>query len=759
MGKRLSSAVVIMGFSGLAAQMLLLRETLVAFSGHELSIGIILANWLVLEAAGSLLLGRRAPGPARAAEWFVALSLAFSLSLVLSLWSARMLRPVLGIAPGQGVGLPTIFWSTALVLLPASFFHGALFAFACRVASGHRREAASTAGSVYAWETAGTIAGGFAWTYLFIPFLDAFQAAALVVMLNLLAGPVLLGLPRGITARAFLSGLCLLLLPSVALAPAGFAGRVHRATVAAQWRPQEVVHYRNSVHGNITVVEREGQYTFFLDGRAALSTPVPDYAFVEQFVTLPLVAHPRPRDILVLSGGAGGVIGEILDHPGVRRVVYTELDPELIEVIRAFPTPLSERELGDPRVDSRPVDGRLFLAREKDRYDILLVGAGEPTDLQANRYFTREFFALARERLRDDGILVLSLPGSFAWAGPELAALNASIRLTLESEFPHVRVLPGEPENIFLASRDPALAALDRAVVEERLAARGLPFRPLPRYLERRIHPRWEEWFAEFTAGVSPGLNRDFRPLGLFHSSAHRNAVHSPPVAAVFRFLGRVPALLGVIGALGVLLGLAARLPARARARRSVTLCILTTGFAGMVFEISLIFAFQAVYGHVFSWLGLLVAAFMAGAAAGALEVGALLRRGRDARRLFMACEAGLVALALCLAPAIIHLGPLMSASAAAGFLRALFPVLAAAGGFLVGAQFPAANRIRLEAGEGSARAAGLLYGADLLGGWAGGISAALFLLPVLGLAGTCLTVAAAKALSASMFSLSPPGA
>ena len=58
MKKRISIAVITMGFSGLVAEILLLREFLIIFSGNEFSIGVILANWLFLEAFGAFFLGR-----------------------------------------------------------------------------------------------------------------------------------------------------------------------------------------------------------------------------------------------------------------------------------------------------------------------------------------------------------------------------------------------------------------------------------------------------------------------------------------------------------------------------------------------------------------------------------------------------------------------------------------------------------------------------------------------------------------------------
>ena len=76
--------------------------------------------------------------------------------------------------------------------------------------------------------------------------------------------------------------------------------------------------------------------------------------------------------------------------------------------------------------------------------------------------------------------------------------------------------------------------------------------------------------------------------------------------------------------------------------------------------------------------------------------------------------------------------------------------------GLFIGAQFPLANRIYLQNSAGVTRTAGLLYAADLMGGWCGGIIGAVILLPVLGLFGACLTVAFLKLASFTVIVTQP---
>jgi spermidine synthase len=85
-----------------------------------------------------------------------------------------------------------------------------------------------------------------------------------------------------------------------------------------------------------------------------------------------------------------------------------------------------------------------------------------------------------------------------------------------------------------------------------------------------------------------------------------------------------------------------------------------------------------------------------------------------------------------------------------------LFLVASFIGGILIGSQFPLANRIYSGNGESLSGTAGLLYAADLLGGWLGGVAGAVVLLPILGLVGTGIAVAVLKLTSFVILAIQP---
>jgi spermidine synthase len=760
MKRRIRVAILAMGFSGLVAEILLLRELLIVFSGNELCIGVILANWLILEAAGSLLFGRKAGRSKNGLETYAVITVVFCLSLLLATLLTRNLRRVLGVSIGQSIGLLPMLVSSMLILLPAGVLHGAQFTLGCRIYARFLGDDASAAGRVYVHETVGTIIGGIACTYLLVPYLHTFQAFSGLALLNTAVCVALIApyWRTGPYQKAILVVLSVLTFFSAYWVFGGQADRLHQHSIRAQWRHHNVVHYQNSKYGNICIIENEGQYTYFLDGVPDLMTPIPDIPFIEESVHLPLLAHPEPARLLVLSGGAGGVISEALRHPSIETIEYAELDPLLLDLMRRFPTPLTESELNDSRVRTRHIDGRLLLKTVEDEYDLILVGIDEPSSLQTNRFFTREFFSLAKNRLSEAGILVLGLPGSLTYLDEGLRDLNSCIFNTLRSVFPYVRAIPGDGRNLFLSSASQGISTIDTMRITERLDQRKIGTEVIvPWHIGRKLHPGWQDWFSRLLDQSSQRTNSDFSPIGLFYSISHWNALYAPSLRWTFAQLER--ANLGTVVLLFALL-LLLYLCLRSRKirflRAGIPLSILTTGFAGMMFDLMLIFAFQSVYGYVFSWIGLLVAAFMAGAASGAMLITAALERIEKPHRLFVRLDLALICASIGWPFILLAIHAYVDSPLEFTLFRILFLIISFLCGLLVGSQFPLANRICLANSSSVSKTSGLLYAADLLGGWFGGIVGAVVLLPVFGLIGACITVGLLKLTSFIVLTTQP---
>ena len=723
--------ILVIGLSGIVAQVMLLRELLVSFYGNEFTLGLILANWIISEAIGVFVIGKIIDNIKNKVNIFIILQIIFSLILPLSIYLSRIVKSLYGVAFGQALGLAQIFYSSLFIMLGVSFCHGALFSCSCKVYSSYARDSASSIGKIYAWETIGTIIGGVLLTYLFIPHLNSFQAVFILSLLNLCT--CLFFFKDASKVSRYITLILIFLMAYLALS--GALNKVHNYSIKKQWNMQDVLDYRNSIYGNIVVIQKEEQRTFFYNGLPIITVPYPDITFVQEFGNLPLLFHPKPKDILVISGGAGGLINEILKAP-VRRVDYAELDPLLIKMLKKYPSTLIQRELGDKRVNILNQDGRFFVKNTPNRYDVVLIGLSKPVDLSANRVFTQEFFALVKKRLNPEGIIALYLPGSLTYLSSQLRDLNASILNGLKGVYNYVRIIPGD-YNIFLASDSEGIIRVTPELLTQRINRQNIKTDILvPAYLDYRLDKRWLDWFTHSSIGATKKINRDFMPAAVFQMLILWNKQFSKGLAHTLERAESLDlgVILGWICAVTLLLCIIFYYKHNP-IKLTIIYGIATTGFFGMLINLILIFSFQVIYGYLYHRIGLLISIFMAGTALGSIFITRILGRIKNRLGLFIKLEAAIIIFSY--AAAIIITG----LSGYTSLLPIIFIILFFISGLLIGLEFPLATGIYLAKKEKIGLASALLYFSDLMGGWVAGIVGGVVFLPVLGLFKTCMVI------------------
>jgi spermidine synthase len=759
--RTLKISLLILGLSSITAQIVLLRELLVAFLGNELTLGVILASWLILVAAGSFLIGKSVEKVKRKLEVFVVFQLIFSVAFPAAIFLCRIFKNFLLATPGEVLGFAPIFYSSLLILLPVTLPYGALFTYGCKLYAQYSEENAASIGKVYIIETVGSMIGGLFITFFLIQYLNPFTIAFSISLLNSLMAIFLFWLTSGpsktSSQRALMSlSVLLSFLFGYGLLPQN-SNAIRQFSIRTQWRGLNVIHYENSIYGNITVTKRGEQYTFFADGVPSITTPVPDIAFIEDFVHFPMLFHEKPESILILNGGAGGMIHEILKYP-VKRLDYVELDPLLLRLIQKFPTPLTQSELSDKRVKIHYLDGRLFVQRTGGLFDIIFIGLPAPQSLETNRLFSSEFFSLAKGKMNPNGILVFALPGSLTYISPELKDLNGCILDTLKIVYRHVKIIPGDM-NLYLASDSDFLENLSPTEISKRFEDRKIQTSLITRsYIEYRLNERWLKWFQQSIGGRKVHINSDFHPLAVFFDLSYWNSLFSPYLTEVFKWYEQSSLILSVTKIILITLILATlfiKMPHLSR--HSITYSIFTTGLTGMIFNLAIIFAFQTLYGHLYHQIGLLIAIFMFGVASGSILITKRLDHIRKDFLLFLKIEMAIILFSILFPFLFLMPSHHLENKVVYFILYGAVLTLSFLSGMSIGLQFPLANKIYLSSYTGKGKlgeTAGLLYAADLLGGFFGGLSGGILLLPILGLKETCLIMAMLKASSGLLFLL-----
>jgi spermidine synthase len=170
------------------------------------------------------------------------------------------------------------------------------------------------------------------------------------------------------------------------------------------YRVKELLEKKKTEYQELVVLdtERYGR-TLVLDG--AVQTTIRDeFIYHEMIVHVPLFTHPEPKKVLVIGGGDGGSVREILKHRTIEEVHLAEIDREVVAAAREYLPEISSG-LSDERVQIHYTDGIKFVAEHSDAFDVIIVDSPDPVG-QAVGLYKQDFYSSIYRALKADGIFV-----------------------------------------------------------------------------------------------------------------------------------------------------------------------------------------------------------------------------------------------------------------------------------------------------------------------------------------------------------------
>ncbi len=685
---RFSSPAFLLGFLATSFQVFLAREFSAHFYGNEMTFGFVLAAWLLWGGLGSILASKY-PLPKR---HFVRLYYAVLGISPFCFLALRFSRFLLGTLPGELTGIAPMLTFALILTFFINFPLGVIFVLNVGVDQGNIAR-------VYLWESAGAAAGGLLVYLLLVPFLSNWRAVALLG--SLAAVFVFFSFARKREKPALGLVLCLFL--------GLFLFDEPSQTIF--WKPFTLVRSKDSLHGKLQVIRTGEQVTLYNNGLQAYSYPDP--AAAEEAVHFACLQNPDAGRILLIGGGIGGSLQEILKYPRTA-VDYVELDPEIIRLSREFLPQDGQAALVDVRVRIFFEDGRHFLERTRQKYDLVILNLPEPATAQINRFYTQEFFREVKDKLNPSGVFSFRVPSAENYVSPELREFLSTLYVTMKNVFAEAAVVPGDT-NIFLASD--SFLTLEVPDLARRIESLHLRTRFVtPEMLSARLNPIRVTRLKENIESGRGRINSDLSPICYFFNSVLWSTQFKSLESGVLTFLAgiRLFWLLDVPLLLFVLALILFRMKDKGSSFFLVPLAVL--GLTTIACEIMIIVWFQSLYGYVYQRIALLLTSFMAGLALGAWR-GSKRKTARYVQVVFIQFWMLLLVLALRLSLA---MAPPEIFFFAALLLMGLF------GGDL----FIVSNRLFIK----NKAQTGLGYGWDLLGSFFGAVCLSSILIPLAGL-------------------------
>lgn len=167
---------------------------------------------------------------------------------------------------------------------------------------------------------------------------------------------------------------------------------------------KQTLHTEQTEFQKLDMVETEEFGNMLILDGMVMTTKKDEFVYHEMVAHVPLFTHPHPENILVVGGGDGGVIREVLKHPSVKKATLVEIDGKVIEYSKKY-LPEIAGELDNPRVEVIVGDGFMHIAQAEQEYDVIMVDSTEPVGPAVN-LFTKGFYAGISKALKEDGLFV-----------------------------------------------------------------------------------------------------------------------------------------------------------------------------------------------------------------------------------------------------------------------------------------------------------------------------------------------------------------
>jgi spermidine synthase len=632
------------GFIGIVFQTLIIRELLGLFHGNELMISLIFFIWLLLTGFGALT-GSRLPDKKSDSAGTAArpgLLLIYLLIVPVILVPLLFYFKSLFFAPGIEAGPVSFAGFLFLILTPFCFLNGFAFTYTMNQLEASGIKPAKS----YRRECLGAAAGGVTATVLVLVGWFSIPAAR---YFEKLAHP-----------------------------------------------NEEIIATRSGAAGRITITRMADQVNIYENGTIAASSG--NTMKNEQAAHFALLQNHSPKNILVIGGLISGIESELLKYP-VERIDFVEPAAQLRNMAKG----LGLLPAADSRIHLIQKDPLTWLHRNKGLYQVIVLLLPGPQNLSLNRFYSEDFFRLARSSLSDGGVLSVSFPGLANYISDEAINTLNPVAAAAKQSFADVQVFAGEDTYLLASDSDMKTDILNQMEI---LGIRATYLSP--GYFDAKLFEQQSARANQLLDYLSK-TNTNLRPVAFF--------------AQISWWLGQYPVRLlwpgmGLISLILLLMLLTGK-------REDSIMFLMGAGSSG--FTLMVLLLLQIISGSLYLMTGLLLAVFMVGLASGSQLMSPNRWFSLSSRPWLLLAGFSMVTGSLAL------LASIVADNRAGSILKTMVMiVLFFLSAWIIGRLFQALTSSTHTAGR-----AGKLYAADLMGSAIGAVLFPMVFLPLLGMVPT----------------------
>ncbi len=331
---------------------------------------------------------------------------------------------------------------------------------------------------VLTFDYLGALGASLLFPILLVPYLGLVRSAMLFGIVNVAVALWSTFLFANLIASVrTLRLLCLVVLCGLGI---GLA-QAKRITTAAEDNiyADEIIFARDTRYQHIVLTRFKDDIRLFLSSHLQFSSR-DEYRYHEALIHPGLSAVPAPRRVLVLGGGDGLAVREILKYPQVESITLVDLDPEMTRLFSTHPmlTALNQKSFSSPKVHIINADAFPWVDSNTDSFDFIVIDFPDPTNYSLGKLYTTAFYKAAARHLSAQGLMVVQSTSPM-FARDSYWCIAETLKQAGLQTYPYHVYVPsfGEWGFVIAAYRDyqlPDISALGTSICE-----RGRPARPL----------------------------------------------------------------------------------------------------------------------------------------------------------------------------------------------------------------------------------------------------------------------------------------
>jgi len=175
--------------------------------------------------------------------------------------------------------------------------------------------------------------------------------------------------------------------------------------VRTRYKIDRVLYESNTEHQKMRLLEHPRLGKILTLDDVTQTTEKDEFIYHEMMTHVPILAHGAVRHVLIIGGGDGGILEEVLKHPGVEKATMVEIDAGVVEFSKRYLSEICKGAFEDARTDLVIADGFAFMGENTQKFDVIIVDSTDPEG-PGEILFTNEFYRRSRQRLKPGGVMV-----------------------------------------------------------------------------------------------------------------------------------------------------------------------------------------------------------------------------------------------------------------------------------------------------------------------------------------------------------------